>query len=71
MKLELLTNATVVDDAIRFVMEHGKFNTRISSNTGISVCEKRSNNHTHTLEIQETDDLHQPSDISTTTNQVF
>jgi hypothetical protein len=24
MKLDLLTNATVVDDAIRFVIEHGK-----------------------------------------------
>jgi hypothetical protein len=24
MKLDLLTNATVVDDAIRFVSEHGK-----------------------------------------------
>ena len=25
MKLDLLTNATVVDDAIRFVSEHNKF----------------------------------------------
>jgi hypothetical protein len=25
MKLDLLTNATVVDDAIRFVAEHGTY----------------------------------------------
>ena len=27
MKLNLLTNATVLDDAIRFVSEHGKSTT--------------------------------------------
>src|ERR687886_135646 len=32
MKLELLTNATVVDDAIRFVAQHGKENLKSSYN---------------------------------------
>ncbi|MDP9286683.1 MAG: hypothetical protein M3P08_00585 [Thermoproteota archaeon] len=31
MKLDLLTNATVVDDAIRFVLEHGKSTTTVLS----------------------------------------
>ncbi|MFL6507054.1 MAG: hypothetical protein ACJ704_03855 [Nitrososphaeraceae archaeon] len=34
MKLELLTNATVVDDAIRFVSEHNNKNNNSSNNTG-------------------------------------
>jgi hypothetical protein len=33
MKLDLLTNATVVDDAIRFVSEHSKNKLRLSSNS--------------------------------------
>jgi len=70
MKLDLLTNATVVDDAIRFVSGHDKPTTSISSKTGMTVAEKKSK--TNTLEIQEADDLQQPFNISTTTaNQVF
>jgi len=34
MKLDLLTNATVVEDAIRFVTEHGKSVTTVSSEVG-------------------------------------
>jgi len=34
MKLELLTNATVVDNAIRFVTEHGKSVATVSSDVG-------------------------------------
>ena len=37
MKLDLLTNATVVDDAIRFVTEHGKSVTTVSSKVGTSA----------------------------------
>jgi hypothetical protein len=69
MKLELLTNATVVDDAIRFVSRHDKPTASISSKTGMTVSEKKSK--TNTLETQEADDLQQPSNISTTANQVF
>lgn len=69
MKLALLTNATVVDDAIRFVSRHDKPTTSISSKTGMTVAEKKSK--TNALETQEADDLQQPSNISTTTNQIF
>lgn len=70
MKLDLLTNATVVDDAIRFVSKHDKPTTSISSKTGMTAAEKKST--TNALETQEADDLQQPSNISTTTtNQVF
>ncbi|MFL6330812.1 MAG: hypothetical protein ACJ705_07325 [Nitrososphaeraceae archaeon] len=34
MKLELLTNATVVDDAIRFLSEYNNKNNNSSNNTG-------------------------------------
>src|SRR6266508_4736209 len=34
IKLDLLTNATVVNDAIRFVTEHGRSITTISSEAG-------------------------------------
>ena len=33
MKLELLTDATVVDDAVRFVYDRSKQNIRSSSNS--------------------------------------
>jgi predicted transcriptional regulator len=38
MKLDLLTNATVVDDAIRFVSEHGRSITTVSSEVGTTVA---------------------------------
>lgn len=66
MKLELLTNATVVDDAIRFVSGHGKPATSI----GTSVNAKKSK--TNNLEAQETDYIQwQPPPPNITTNQVF
>ena len=39
MKLDLLTNATVVDDAIRFVLEHGKSTTTVLSEAGTDAAE--------------------------------
>jgi len=68
MKLELLTNATVVDDAIRFVSGHSKPTTSITWETGTSTYTKKSNNTT-IKETQETDYAQQPGKI--TTNQVF
>src|SRR5438094_3376601 len=68
MKLELLTNATVVDDAIRFVSGHAKPTTSITWETGTSTYTKKSNNTT-IKETQETDYAQQPGKI--TTNQVF
>jgi hypothetical protein len=48
MKLELLTNATVVDDAIRFVTGHGKSIATVSSDIGTTP--KVSKDRTHTEE---------------------
>ena len=68
MKLELLTNATVVDDAIRFVAGHGKSIATVSSDVGTTpqVLKDR----TDTVKgILETEFSH--STPSTTTNRVF
>jgi DeoR/GlpR family transcriptional regulator of sugar metabolism len=68
MKLELLTNATVVDDAIRFLTGHEKSVSNISSNVGtISGALK---DKTDTAQgIQESECTH--TSRSTTANQVF
>src|SRR5438874_5063575 len=42
MKLDLLTNATVVDDAIKFVSGHSKPATSITSEIGTSAYRKKS-----------------------------
>ena len=64
MKFELLTNATVVDDAIRFVTEHGKSITTVSATTRALKPK-----------IDTVEDIkdaeHTPSSPSTTINQVF
>ncbi len=68
MKLELLTNATVVDDAIRFVTGHEKSVSNISSDVGTPSAALK--DKTDTVEgIQESECTH-PSP-STTANQVF
>jgi len=59
MKLDLLTNATVVDDAIRFVTEHGKSITTLSSEVRIKTVE----------DIEDAEHIHPLP--STTINQVF
>lgn len=65
MKLELLTNATVVDDAIRFLTEHGKSVATLSSR-GVAAIKSKIN----TAEgIQESECTH--SSPGTTTNQIF
>jgi hypothetical protein len=68
MKLELLTNATVVDDAIRFLTGHEKSVSNISSNVGtISGALK---DKTDTAQgIQESECTH--TSRSTTAKQVF
>src|SRR5919198_3916066 len=44
MKLELLTNATVVDDAIRFVSEHGKSGDEMNYQKDVEEEEKEMTN---------------------------
>jgi predicted transcriptional regulator len=56
MKLDLLTNATVVDDAIRFVSEKTK-DYLITKNTQDTV--------------KEVSQITRPAPLTTTTNQVF
>jgi hypothetical protein len=71
MKLDLLTNATVVDDAIRFVLEHGKSTTTVLSEAGTDAAEAIKPK-TNTVDyIQETDSTRQQSSNIMPTNQVF
>jgi hypothetical protein len=68
MKLDLLTNATVVDDVIRFVTEHGKSITTVSSEVGTTAAALKPKFNTV---VNSQDAEHTPSSPSTTTNQVF
>jgi hypothetical protein len=45
MKLDLLTNATVVDDAIRFVAEKSKDNEKLKSSSADSNEESRESHY--------------------------
>ena len=68
MKLDLLTNATVFDDAIRFVTEHGKSITTVSSEVGTTAAPlKPKINNVEDIEDAE----HRHPLPSNTTNQVF
>jgi predicted transcriptional regulator len=66
MKLDLLTNATVVDDAVRFVLEKAKANTVAIENKEKEKAEKED------FDIQRSEEeSKQPNDSTTTTNQLF
>jgi hypothetical protein len=72
MKLELLTNATVVDDAIRFVCQKSKEKLKScsgNSNSGEDGKEKRKEPDYD----EDEDQLEENGEIShtTTTNEVF
>jgi hypothetical protein len=63
MKLDLLTNATVVDDAIRFVLEKSKYNLKSSiDNSDSDEGELDEESHHEPREI---------NDRQMTTNQIF
>ena len=68
MKLDLLTNATVVDDAIRFVSQKSKGELKSSGNS--NEDDKESNEPDYD---QDQDQLEQEQEeaVETTTNQVF
>jgi hypothetical protein len=68
MKLDLLTNATVVNDAIRFVTEHGKSTNTVSSKVGTTTATLK--HKINTVEHIE-DAEHRHPLPSNTTNQVF
>jgi hypothetical protein len=55
MKLDLLTNATVVDDAIRFVSEKSKDKDREQVRSSASNCSDSSGNEDDNKEPKEPD----------------
>lgn len=66
MKLDLLTNATVVDDAVRFVLEKAKANTVAIENKEKKEEEKQD------IDIQRSEEeSKQSNESATTTNQLF
>jgi hypothetical protein len=68
MKLELLTNATVVDDAMRFVTERTRL---ISSSKNNEVSKEQDHDHDNEeLEQEQKKDTGQTEE-GITTNQVF
>jgi hypothetical protein len=73
MKLELLTNATVVDDAIRFVSQHSTNNTKklISQQNDNQESKEPDYDEGNTDKQGEEEQEEQTGEISSTTNQVF
>ncbi|MFL6400018.1 MAG: hypothetical protein ACJ72J_10630 [Nitrososphaeraceae archaeon] len=74
MKLDLLTNATVVDDAIRFVSQ--KSNEKGGSTDSGNEDDKESHEPDYDededqLEEEEEQEEETPEEITTTTNQIF
>jgi hypothetical protein len=68
MKLDLLTNATVVDDAIRFVSPRCKEKLKSSSDNGNHDTKEESKEHEYD---EDKDQLEEQTGEMTTTNQVF
>jgi hypothetical protein len=74
MKLELLTNATVVDDAIKFVALHTEAHTimeKANSDERVTVDEEVSNSND--IQGSEEDHIHEKQSTATTTtnNSIF
>jgi hypothetical protein len=67
MKLELLTNATVVDDALRFVAEKSKEKIKLLDNSDEA---RKESNESDDSEDQIEEQEEQTGEV-TTTNQVF
>jgi hypothetical protein len=67
MKLDLLTNATVVNDAVRFVLEKAKANTVAIEHKEKEEEEKE----VEDFDIQRSEKESKQSNDSTTTNQLF
>ncbi|MFL6358494.1 MAG: hypothetical protein ACJ72V_04010 [Nitrososphaeraceae archaeon] len=70
MKLELLTNATVVDDAIRFVSWKSKHKEKLNSSTNDSEYDKEGSNEPDYDEDQLEEEQEEETG-EVTTNQVF
>jgi hypothetical protein len=73
MKLELLTNATVVDDAIRFVSSQ-KSKEKIKSSSNDNEHDKESDQHEYDEDkdqLEEQEDEKETDEVILTTNTVF
>jgi hypothetical protein len=71
MKLDLLTNATVVDDAIRFVSEKSKERMKSSDNTNEKEKESKEPDYDEDKDQIEEEQEEEAGEITTTINQVF
>jgi hypothetical protein len=72
MKLELLTNATIVDDAIRFVSEKSKENFRPpSSSSNEDENESNEPDYNEDKDQLEEEQEEETGETGVTTNQVF
>jgi hypothetical protein len=73
MKLDLLTNATVVDDAIRFVSQKSKESPKPSSANGNQDYKEESNegDYDQDKDQLEEEEEEEAEEIKTTINQVF
>jgi hypothetical protein len=72
MKLDLLTNATVVDDAIRFVSEKSKDKKKSLANSNEHEKEESKEPDSDEDKLQQEVGEEQREEIATlTTNQVF
>jgi hypothetical protein len=69
MKLDLLTNATVVDDAIRFLSQ--QFKEKIKSVIDSNEDDKESNEPDYDEDKDQLEEEQEEEAVETTTNQVF
>ncbi len=72
MKLDLLTNASVVDDAIRFVSSKTKDKERVKSSANVNEQDKEESNEPDYNEDRDQSEEEQEEEAGETTiNQVF
>ncbi len=71
MKLDLLTNATVIDDAIRFVSQKSKEKTLDNFKEDERDSSKPDYSEDEQLEEEEQEDGSDQITTATTTNEVF
>jgi hypothetical protein len=71
MKLDLLTNATVVDDAIRLVSQKSEENIKSSTNSNEDEKESKEPDYNEDEDQIEEEQEDQTGKITATTNQVF
>jgi hypothetical protein len=66
MKLDLLTNVTVVDNAVRFVYEHSKDNNLMSKEEQVNSKESKEHDYNDNRQGEQIDEI-----PANTINQVF